>query len=303
MSTLICLVMIMKSTNPLRYPGGKYYLAEYVSKVLDYNCIENCIFFEPYAGSAAVSLELLYQRKVKEIVIIEKDPLIYAFWKSVIDYTNELCEEIEKLEISLNTWYEFAPYKKASTPLQFPLVKLGTAGLFYNRTNYSGILTANPLGGKKQTSKYKIDCRFNKKTIINHILKIANYSSQITVKWSDALKFLKEHLKVLNQKKSFVYIDPPYYEKGKSLYRYYYKDNDHKDLADFIKKCRFPWLISYDDHPFINNLYFGQNNNLNSQKLYCDYSAQKHKKGNEILISNLVIPPLENLKTNEIKTI
>lgn len=291
----------MKTTNPLRYPGGKYYLAEYILKVLDYNFIENCIFFEPYAGSAAVSLEMLYQNKVKEIVIIEKDPLIYAFWKSVIEHTDELCERIKKLEISLNTWHKFAVYKTATTPLQFPLIELGVAGLFFNRTNYSGILKANPLGGKKQASKYKIDCRFNKNTIINHILKIANNRSQITVKWSDALKYLKENLIVLNQKNCFVYIDPPYYEKGKSLYRYFYENNDHKELAEFIKKCRFPWLISYDDHPFINELYFDKNDNLNSQKLYCDYSAQKHKKGNEILISNLVIPPLKNLKTSEIK--
>jgi hypothetical protein len=36
--------------------------------------------------------------------------------------------------------------------------------LFLNRTTFSGILhgRAGPMGGRKQQSDYKIDCRFNK---------------------------------------------------------------------------------------------------------------------------------------------
>lgn len=282
----------MLSTNPLRYPGGKYFLSEYIAQVIRAHQLTGCTIYEPYAGSAAVSFEMLFRGIVKDIVIVEKDPLIFSFWKSVTAHTEQFCEMIDNLDITIDNWYYFERYRNAKTPLEYPTVELGLACLFLNRTNYSGIISANPIGGKKQSSKYKLDCRFKKSTIINHIYKISSYKDKIAVKWADAITFLKENLKILHKTNSFVYIDPPYYSKGKSLYRYYYEDQDHKDLAKLIKQCHFPWLISYDDHPFINELYFGDDSKLHKQKLYCDYSANRFKRqAKELLISNLLIPP------------
>ncbi len=34
--------------------------------------------------------------------------------------------------------------------------------------------------------------------------------------------------------KTFIYLDPPYYEQGRQLYYDYYKPDDHADLAQFI---------------------------------------------------------------------
>jgi len=295
----------MLSTNPLRYPGGKYFLSNYISQVLESHLLKGCTFYEPYAGSAAVSLEMLFRGLADRIVIVEKDPLIYSFWKAVLDHTERLCEAINRLDISVNTWHVFEPYKYAQTPLEYSTVELGLAGLFFNRTNYSGILQANPIGGKTQSSEYKIDCRFKKATIISHIKKIACSREKITVKWADAIQYLETSLGLLHKTNCFVYIDPPYYQKGKSLYRYYYRDQDHKNLSELIKKCQFPWLISYDEHPFITALYFGQVNNFCLQKIYCDYSANQYKRSaNEILISNLIIPPpqYQNSSSNNTRT-
>ncbi|MBT9147159.1 MAG: hypothetical protein DDT32_00911 [Syntrophomonadaceae bacterium] len=283
----------MKSTNPLRYPGGKYFLVDYIDKVLEANRLYGCTFYEPYAGSAAVAIELLLSEKVENIVVVEKDPLIYAFWKSVVDHTAELCRRIEAIEVTLGTWYEMQKYKGIITPLEGSALDLGVAGLFLNRTNYSGILKANPLGGKSQSSDYKIDCRFNKQKIVGHIERISEKRTQFSVHWGDALAFLRTNRARLHESNSFVYIDPPYYEQGKSLYRFYYGNEDHQKLARTIERERFPWLISYDDHPFINQLYL----KTAKQKLYCDYTAQKYKKGKELLISNLILPPIENHNT------
>lgn len=285
----------MKSTNPLRYPGGKFFLANYVDKVLEVNQLHGCAFYEPYAGSAAVAIELLLAEKVEKIVIIERDPLIYAFWMSVVGHTNELCEKIQLMDVSLETWVQMQKYKHIKTPLECPTLDLGIAGLFLNRTNYSGILKANPLGGKSQTSEYKIDCRFNKAQIIKHIERISEKKSRINIHWGDALLFLRNYKSELYKSNCFVYIDPPYYQQGKNLYRYFYTDDDHRNLAAIIKRCYYPWLISYDEHDFIRNLYFSNNSNLRQQNLHCDYTAQKHKKGNELLISNLNLPPIEEV--------
>lgn len=85
---------------------------------------------------------------------------------------------------------------------------------------------------------------------------------------------------------------PPYYKEGPGLYRYYYSDSQHKKLAEFIKSKKFPWLLSYDDTPEIRKLY----NRRTCVNLYLDYSVKTSKKGKEILISDLEIPPMEQEK-------
>ena len=66
----------------------------------------------------------------------------------------------------------------------------------------------------KQESRYKIDCRFNKTRIIKSIEDLSQFSNQIELYNMDALDFLKEKTKYKRNKNTFVYIDPPYYNKG-----------------------------------------------------------------------------------------
>ena len=284
--------------NPLRYPGGKSFLAGYVAKILEVNGLSGCTFYEPFAGSAAVSLDMLSRGLVDRVVLVEKDPLIYCFWRSVVSYPDTLCQRIQELDISIDTWRELLPYRQMLTPSEDKILELGLACLFYNRTNYSGILMAGPIGGMKQQSPYNIGCRFNKERVISQIKAIAEKADRITVIWDDALSYLKALRKRLHESNCFVYIDPPYYqEKAKGLYRFHYTDRDHINLASFIKSCYFPWLISYDNHPFILNLYFGRKDDIKLRWLYLDYSAQRHKEGRELLISNLELPPVERLNS------
>jgi DNA adenine methylase len=52
---------------------------------------------------------------------------------------------------------------------EFSLLQLGIAGLFFNRTNFSGIIGAGPIGGQKQASAYKIDCHFNRAPLARQV--------------------------------------------------------------------------------------------------------------------------------------
>lgn len=66
----------------------------------------------------------------------------------------------------------------------------------------------------KQKSQYKINCRFNKERIINSIEELSKFRNRIELYNMDALDFLKQRTKYKRNSKTFVYIDPPYYEKG-----------------------------------------------------------------------------------------
>lgn len=64
-----------ESINPLRYPGAKRSLSNYINDLICANNLQGCRFYEPYAGSAAVGLELLRRGVIGTLVLCEKDIL------------------------------------------------------------------------------------------------------------------------------------------------------------------------------------------------------------------------------------
>lgn len=275
-------------SNPLRYPGGKSSLIGYIAAIIEENLLSGCTLYEPYAGSAIVSLEMVQRGFAQNAVIVERDPLIYAFWKCVFDQTDSFCLRINDIEVTIETWNMYQKYREAIDLHKFSVLELGLAGLFFNRTNFSGIIGAGPIGGYNQSSKYDIGCRFNKKRLINQIRCLSKLKDKVNVIFDDALEFLKREEDNIKNGFSFLYIDPPYYSQGKKLYRYFYNEEAHKKLADYIITKEFPWLISYDDHPTIRGFYSIKT----LQPIYMDYSVKCSRKGRELLISNLIIPPL-----------
>lgn len=279
--------------NPLRYPGAKRSLVKYIDALLEANNLQGCTFYEPYAGSAAVGLELLQQGRIRNLVLCEKDILLYAFWECVFRETDALCNRIEQTAITIETWHQQNRFRNLTTLGQADLLDFAFAGLFFNRTNFSGILKANPIGGLNQTSQYSIDCRFNKTKIIEIIRRLSAYRDAVEVNCNDALQFMHTQVARFLQGNCFAYFDPPYYEKGAKIYRHYYTNQDHITLAQYVRNVRgLDWIISYDDAPFICGLY--GDTGARYQPFFLDYTCAASKvrtQGQELLISNLPLPP------------
>lgn len=278
----------MKYTNPLRYPGGKYRLTSYIEQLILSEGLQGSVLVEPFAGSSAVALYMLKKELCDRIVINDSDILISSFWRCVFSHSDALIKKIENTPISVETWQSLEPLRQyANLDQAEDLLELGFAGLFFNRTNFSGILSANPIGGLGQKSQYKIDCRFNKQQIVRSIQDLSTLRERVTVLGFDALDCIDLYSR---QRDTFFYIDPPYYEKGKMLYRQYYTDADHTALAERLHQMRSPWLVSYDDCDFIRGLY--QNPLVTAQGVYLDYFVRTKQQVKELLLSNLRIPPL-----------
>lgn len=281
-----------ETINPLRYPGAKRSLVGYIDALLDANNLLGCTFFEPYAGSAVVGLELLQMGHISQLVLCEKDILLYAFWESVFRETDALCKKIEVAEITVATWQKLLPYRNMQNLGQANLVDLAFAGLFFNRTNFSGILNANPIGGIHQSSRYDIACRFNKKKIISIIQQLSLYKESVEVHFDDAIRFMRTQYPRFMRETCFAYLDPPYFEKGAKIYRHYYTTQDHIALSRFVRDVHnLDWIISYDDAPFICGLY--GDTGAQYQPFFLDYTCASgvRTKGQELLISNLPLPP------------
>lgn len=283
--------------SPLRYPGGKAPFAPFIAKVMEVNDVEGGHYLEPYAGGAGVALDLLFHDHASHVHINDADPAVYAFWVSVTRHSRALLKLLESTPVTIEEWFKWRAILREDCKAS--LIEKGFATLFMNRTNRSGILKAGVIGGKNQNGNYKLDARFNKDVVAGRIQAIAKHAKDISVYCEDSLHLLNRCSEFL-PKKSLIYLDPPYYVKGKGLYRNYYEHDDHAAIAQAIqgKKFKWPWIVSYDNAKEICTMY-----QLSKSLNYgLNYTAQRRYVGSEVMFfsQSLIIPDTEIPQTKKV---
>ncbi|MGE4483212.1 DNA adenine methylase [Acidocella sp.] len=272
--------------SPLRYPGGKGKIARFMRDIIRLNDLSDGRYVEPYAGGAAVAWELLITGIVRRVEINDVSRPVYAFWNSVLNRTDALCNMIEKISVTVSNWDQqkdvFRQHETADE------LELGFAFFFLNRTNRSGILNGGIIGGREQTGLWKIDARYNKEELVHRIRKIASHRSRIQLTMMDAQEFILGRSKNWKSK-TLVYIDPPYFEKGRYLYYDAYEPKNHASIANSVRDMAgVNWIVSYDDVRPIHDLY--QDNSWLQYTL--NYSARRSVRGREAMFfsDNLKVP-------------
>ncbi|MBA7671775.1 hypothetical protein ES703_79938 [subsurface metagenome] len=276
--------------SPLRYPGGKGKIASYIKLLLECNYLLDGYYVEPYAGGASVAIDLLLNEYVTEIHINDIDRAVFAFWHTVLNDTDRLCERISDAQLSIDEWKKQRSIYR--NPGSHSMFELGFATFYLNRTNRSGILTGGPIGGYEQNGPWLIGARFTKEDLIKRIRNISGHKDRIHLYNEDAIALTKRLTRVL-PRKTFYYLDPPYYGKGKELYVNFYSHQDHVDIANTLFNLEDKyWLISYDNVTVIRELYC----QYRQQQFTLNYSATEPKKGSEVLIfsNSLVVPEITN---------
>ncbi|HEY8565708.1 MAG TPA: DNA adenine methylase [Beijerinckiaceae bacterium] len=275
--------------TPLRYPGGKGKLAAYVKEIIRTNKLYDGEYVEPYAGGAAIALELLFQEYVTRIHINDLSQPVYSFWKAVLNDTDELCRLIRDTPLTVPAWDQ--QKKVFANPDDHSYVQLGFATFFLNRTNRSGILNAGVIGGRDQSGPWKIGARYNASELVFRIESIAKLRRSIDLTRSDALALLKHGLPRWPTN-TLIYLDPPYFEQGRELYYDYYQARDHADLAEFISNNMNDrsWIVSYDNVEPIKALY----SDFRRVIYNVGYTAREARVGREVMFfsPSLAIPGL-----------
>ena len=299
--------MRLNVSTPLRYPGGKSVFTDYFKSYIERNQIQNAIYAEPYCGGAGAAINLLLNGSVSKIILNDANFSIYAFWYSLKYLGNEFLNLFETTEITLIEWQkqrQIFKNAKVNTDVE-SILRLGFATFFLNRCNRSGILTAGPIGGQSEigqaNASSKLNARYNKTALWEKLNKIINKRDNIVVTNLDALSFLKLQIETqseLDLNNTFVYLDPPYYKQGSSLYMNYYKQADHGILAEYLNECiRFHWILSYDNVAEIRELY----KDFIQYSFYLNYSAQYSKLGCELLVSSRhsILPESSIIRTSK----
>jgi DNA adenine methylase len=275
-----------RSTSPLRYPGGKTCLYDLTARILRLNRLDRVHYAEPYAGGCGLALSLLFGGHVSDVHLNDVDRSVWAFWHSVLNDTEALVALVMDASVDMDQWHQQRQIYLNQD--DYDDLTVGYATFFLNRTNRSGIIKGGGvIGGLGQTGNYKIDCRFNKPDLARRIRRIAKYRSRISLYRKDALLFIEEMDGTLPER-SFFCIDPPYFNKGSSLYTSFYNPADHLAVSQAVLGLQKPWILTYDNTPEISHLYKARR----QFSFDVNYSVQTKRLGSELLVASkgLILP-------------
>lgn len=278
--------------TPLRYPGGKQRLTPFILELLESNNLTNGHYVEPYAGGAGVAIDLLINRHVKKIHLNDSSVPIHCFWKAVTTEAEKFCRRISTIPLNISEWKRQRDIlRNVEKHYEFDV---GFAAFYLNRCNRSGVLTGGVIGNLHQTGKWKIDARFSRTELIRRVEAVGEHAKSIKLYNMDAEKFITTLVPKMPIKETFVYCDPPYYEKSSRLYLDYYEKDDHERIATTIQsKLKTKWIVSYDAAAQILKYYKSR------RKFVYDlqYAASSAYKGKEVFIfaDNVVVPRRSSL--------
>lgn len=283
--------------SPLRYPGGKGKLAEFMKYMIEQLGHSGGTYIEPFAGGAGIAIELLLRGIVSRVVINDYDKGIWSFWKAILTETDRFIEELAVVPLSMEEWNR--QRNICLTQNDKYSFELGFATFYMNRTNRSGIIKGGVIGGADQSGSWKMDARFNREELIRRIRSISDRKSDIKLYNKDINSFITRYIP-LYEENALVYFDPPYFEKGKQLYMNYFQFKDHVRIERTIRdhvKC--DWIITYDDAPEIKDIY-----RVYSMCLYdLNYSVSTKCKASELMIfkEGIEVPNDEELQKQRIR--
>jgi len=246
-----------------RYPGGKSKLKnqivnQYLTSVSSEAYVE---YREPFFGGGSIGLCLMDKMpNNKRIWINDYDVGISCLWTAVINHPEILKKHILSFKPSIERFYEFklSLIETSSAPTSTKSIcQLGFQKLALHQISYSGlgVKSGGPLGGRKQKSKYKIDCRWSPDYICKKVDKINKLFSSFNIRNGGCTSLDFSTLIEDVGEKSLLYCDPPYYDRGNDLYKCGFSVFDHQRLADLLMNTNHYWALSYDDCKEIRDLY------------------------------------------------
>ena len=268
----------MKTSSPLRYPGGKSAMTGLLRQIRRLNGLGDLAVAEPFAGGAGASLTLLYLEETREILINDVDPAIHDFWWTLVNRGRQFADMLSKTRVSMAEWHRQRDTYRSCGRLS--RLRRGFSAFYLNRCNRSGIIMNGcPIGGVMQSGKWKLNARFNKSNLQRRCEKVAEYHDRVHVSGHDGIEFIENH----EADCTLFFIDPPYFAKGKTLYLNALNEEYHAALAARLKSmATAAWVLTYDDCPEVRRIYRGW---AAIRPFSLRYVASERRSGKEVLIT------------------
>lgn len=264
--------------SPLRYPGGKNKAIKILQEIINKYYPKPKKLLSPFCGGC--SFELSFENLEHTILCDKFKPLI-IFWSEIKNNPEDLIYGLNfELECGI-TSEDFKNYREEllklnskQTLTKEERTELATYYFVINRCSFSGSTLSG--GFSKQSSKE----RFTQSSI-DKIAELVNSKHLL-----DKIEFIcSDFVNSLSNvpEDYFIFCDPPYCLEKSKLYGIdgdLHENFDHVKFHDTITKLNNNYIITYNDSPFIRNLYEGHV--IISAEW--SYGMNKTKNSSEIII-------------------
>ena len=253
MKTIDALYEEQPKTSPLKQIGGKFrqrkMIVEHVKKLYDPH--KRVEFRDPFVAGAAVTFEMMRSTNIHRYWLNDKDPAIVAFWQTVHKHSELLRAYIAKGAPTQNDFKIFC--ENLLTLKKVPIVSdlkvaIGYQKMVIQRLSRSG------LGTIATSACGDIEERWNPNSLTNELENMSRMMLDNEVKVTN---YDFEQLILDESRRAILYVDPPYFIRGKQIYQHNMSIDDHVRLSVLLKESHHRFVLSYDDCDEILDLYSG----------------------------------------------
>lgn len=260
--------------SPLRYPGGKSRAIPLLSQLIP----SFTEYREPFIGGGSVFLYCRQKFPGKQYWVNDLHPTLFSFWKMSEQNMDALIKQVRQWRGEFKEGKQLHRFLITNLA-SFDEIKKAAAFFIINRITFSGTTES---GGFSQQA---FDGRFTESSI--H--RLIPFGELIQDTRITNLDF--EEVVIAKGDDVFIFLDPPYHSATKSaLYGKngnLHKGFHHERFAEVMKTCPHKWLITYDDSPYIRELFsFATIKAWDLMYGMRNVTALSNQKGKELFISN-----------------
>ena len=228
----------MKAPHPIPYQGSKRNLAKYI---LPFFSQDIDTLFEPFAGSAAISIATALHGKAKQFHINDVNAPLIALWKEIIHHPQKISEQYKYLWLKQQgnerKFYDILrdEFNKTKRPdyLLYLLARCVKASVRYNANGEFNQSPDNRRLGR------------NPQQMTEDILAVSKLLSGKTTATSQDYKEVLSLAKDVD----LVYMDPPYQGVCSTGDPRYFSGIDFDEFMQELKRLNqrnVPFILSYD---------------------------------------------------------
>lgn len=217
--------------SPVSWPGGKGRVVEQIIPLIP----KHHTYCEPFGGGAAL---LLAKPRSKAEVYNDINSDVVRFFRVLRYHRQALLDELELIPNSR------AELKFFLEQPGFTDIQRAARWYFRNKVSFSGL--GEHFGTGKRGGGASHGSRANR---LEHLLEVNKRLDRVCIEDRPALECIAAY----DTPETFFFVDPPYV-RGYD-YNCPMKEADHTALRDALVSAAGRWIVTYDDHPLIRDLY------------------------------------------------
>ncbi len=228
--------------SPLRYPGGKSRAVDRIAALIppfdEYR--------ESFLGGGSVFLAMKQKYPTKKFWVNDLYTELFTFWQQAQQDVQAVINQVITWQKNYQNGKELYCFLVENID-GFTALEKASAFFIFNRITFSGTTEAG--GYSEQAFKGRFTASSIKRLV--PFSEVVQGATITNLDYAETIQAPGENV--------FIFLDPPYFSATKSaLYGKkgnLHKHFDHERFAETLKNTPHKWLITYDDSPFIRELF------------------------------------------------